>query len=379
MVFPSRSSIPPPIPRPAMGPPKFAGSTAGSGAPGGRAATGTPLPDRATEHSDRFERVVAYPPPEVLGSANCGNAAESQLGMRRLASGFVSFVVHAMVLLVLAFIATPRHNARPVAIVIDTAAHGEQVDFEDVPVELPVVEREFDTPDPDAVVDIPLDPIEDLPALIDDLQPTDPAPVEFTVTVNEADLMVRMAAAPALDRPLEVAAASGRRGGDPLGGLGLGRGGFDGEVGRRLAVAGARTGDVQVSLAWNNVNDLDLHVVTPFGERIFFGHRLSHCGGCLDVDMNVVPATPQAVENVFWPPARGPRGDYIVFVHHYRQHVRFDPTPFEVHVLVRGRKAVFPGVVAAGQGPVLVTRFNLDGTGLPLEGHRSDLAETPND
>lgn len=41
----------------------------------------------------------------------------------------------------------------------------------------------------------------------------------------------------------------------------------------RLTRVGAKSGDVQVSLIWHNVNDLDLHVVTPSGEHIFFSVR----------------------------------------------------------------------------------------------------------
>ena len=59
------------------------------------------------------------------------------------------------------------------------------------------------------------------------------------------------------------------------------------ELRARLEREGARSSDVQVSLMWNNYNDLDLHVVCPSGERIHGGNRKSACGGHLDVDANV--------------------------------------------------------------------------------------------
>ncbi len=43
---------------------------------------------------------------------------------------------------------------------------------------------------------------------------------------------------------------------------------FSPEFNRRLEREGAQSGDVQFSLMWSNVNDLDLHCVDPSGEKI---------------------------------------------------------------------------------------------------------------
>ena len=69
---------------------------------------------------------------------------------------------------------------------------------------------------------------------------------------------------------------------------------------------GAMTGDVQISLMWENYNDLDLHVVCPSGERIHGGNKKSECNGELDVDANVRPETKKPVENVVWPGVTAP-------------------------------------------------------------------------
>src|SRR5690242_3755857 len=64
----------------------------------------------------------------------------------------------------------------------------------------------------------------------------------------------------------------------------------DAELQRRLDLAGAQSGDVQISLAWNNNNDLDLSCIDPYGELIDGYNQSSRSGGVLDVDMNVTPA-----------------------------------------------------------------------------------------
>jgi ribosomal protein S27E len=58
------------------------------------------------------------------------------------------------------------------------------------------------------------------------------------------------------------------------------------EFAQRLEKAGAKSGDVQITLIWFNVNDLDLHCIEPGGGEIYFGRRRSRSGGELDVDMN---------------------------------------------------------------------------------------------
>jgi hypothetical protein len=298
-------------------------------------------------------------------------AADRFSGLGRYVGGLVSMVIHVLALLLLAILVLPHETKTPLVIVIDNVVHEEIAEVEELAVEVPVMEPEAEFPEPDIdMVEVPMAPMEDHAALLEDMQLGDVTPFELDVAVDEADLLANVPGAHAGEDVLGMVAAGRPR----QGGAGLGGQGFGGEVGRRLAMAGARTGDVQVSLAWNNVNDIDLHVVAPSGERIFFGHRWSRCGGGLDVDMNVTPATPHAVENIFWPHDRAPRGEYAVLVHHFCLHVRLDPTPFEVHVLVRGRKAVFRGVVSASQGPVLVARFNLDGEGLPVE---AIVPETP--
>lgn len=77
---------------------------------------------------------------------------------------------------------------------------------------------------------------------------------------------------------------------------------------------------MRVSLAWSNYDDLDLHVIEPDGNHIYFGNK----SGKLDVDMNAGGGhTREPVENVRW--IRSLRdGLYRVFVHQYSKRESVD-------------------------------------------------------
>jgi hypothetical protein len=99
------------------------------------------------------------------------------------------------------------------------------------------------------------------------------------------------------------------------------------------------TGDVQVTLRWETSADLDLHVVDPWGEEIYFSHRQSQSGGELDVDANAgcrtQPYSP--VENIYWPTGGAPYGTYVVSVVDYGDCGTTGYTSYEVIVRLDGR------------------------------------------
>jgi hypothetical protein len=76
------------------------------------------------------------------------------------------------------------------------------------------------------------------------------------------------------------------------------------------------TGDVQATLTWNSTADLDLHVVDPWGEEIYYSERTSDSGGELDVDANAgcEEVMVRPTENIFWPEGDSPPGTYRVHV-----------------------------------------------------------------
>jgi len=119
------------------------------------------------------------------------------------------------------------------------------------------------------------------------------------------------------------------------------------EFSSRLTRAGAQSGDVRVSLIWNNRNDLDLHVINPRGEEIYYAHKTDSHGGMLDVDMNVRGETTKPVENIFWGPGRAPQGRYQIFVRNYGFHeINRAPTPFRVEIKNGNQYSYFDGTVS---------------------------------
>ncbi len=69
---------------------------------------------------------------------------------------------------------------------------------------------------------------------------------------------------------------------------------------------------LRVVLSWDSDGtDLDLHVVSPDGEHVFYGNRVSKNGGALDVDV-----TTGFGPEIYANPAPG-KGVYHVFVNYY--------------------------------------------------------------
>jgi hypothetical protein len=129
---------------------------------------------------------------------------------------------------------------------------------------------------------------------------------------------------------------------------------FSTEMRERLEAAGAKQGAIEIGLSWENTNDLDLHVIDPNGERVFFHRKRCSSGGELDVDRNAScgNVTDRPVEHVVWTEDTPPRGSYTVCVHHFQTCGGVAaPTPFQLEMkigdapprVVRGTSD--PGVV----------------------------------
>lgn len=84
-------------------------------------------------------------------------------------------------------------------------------------------------------------------------------------------------------------------------------------IGGDTLVDRARTignsGELKITLLWDFYADIDLHVIQPNGNRIFYGAKQDYSsGGALDVD-NTVGGSGSA-ENIYW--NQPPKGEYQV-------------------------------------------------------------------
>ena len=135
----------------------------------------------------------------------------------------------------------------------------------------------------------------------------------------------------------------------------------DRELMERLAREGGKSGVVQISLAWDDYNDLDMHVFCPSGERIYFNNRKSECGGELDVDMNVRPKSKTPIENVVWTD-QAPDGEYKIGVHFYRHHRKRrtkKTCQFRLRVVTYGQAKEYSGELTHGDPMSMITSFVL--------------------
>jgi outer membrane protein OmpA-like peptidoglycan-associated protein len=134
------------------------------------------------------------------------------------------------------------------------------------------------------------------------------------------------------------------------------------EMSQRLKREGAKTGSIQISLIWNNYNDIDLHCIDPNGEEIYFGHRRSRTGGELDVDMNAGgPNSNEPVENIYWDHENAKKGEYKVYIKHFRNHNCYDcldPTSYFVRIKYNNIIKEFRGDIHYGQPKREIFRFN---------------------
>lgn len=124
-------------------------------------------------------------------------------------------------------------------------------------------------------------------------------------------------------------------------------------------------GQVQVSVSWDVDSDVDLRVLEPSGNEVYYGATTSDSGGELDLDSNAncdIDGTRN--ENITWEDA-APPGTYTVYVDLYLA-CDVTPTSYVVTVQVAGQPTrTYTGTLTGdgteGQNPTQVATFEVTG------------------
>ena len=119
------------------------------------------------------------------------------------------------------------------------------------------------------------------------------------------------------------------------------------------------SGDITVSVIWGTHDDLDLHVITPNDNRIYYGNTCAD-GGVLDIDENAssydLSDTP--VENVYF--AEPLNGHYEVYVRDYRDRTESISTHYLVVVKIGNDVEEFEGDIDVSGTEDLIIEFDYD-------------------
>ena len=123
-----------------------------------------------------------------------------------------------------------------------------------------------------------------------------------------------------------------------------------------------QSGELRFHMHFNNhiENDIDLHVIEPNGNHLYFSNPSSASGGALDVDCmcDYCPKGPS--ENIFWSKNQAGTGIYEIWVQHFTScFEESSDSEFTLFVLEGDQvKASLEGRLNAGQSPVLYYQFS---------------------
>jgi hypothetical protein len=128
------------------------------------------------------------------------------------------------------------------------------------------------------------------------------------------------------------------------------------ETKKRADAAGLQRGRLDVTLAWNGREDLDLHVYCP-GGHLYYGQK-SACGGVLDQDRNasLANAEEHPIEHATWE-QEPPAGMYRIVVNYLTHGLPLRPVPFTVLVRNGDQERSYPGVAEKFDVEIEVARL----------------------
>ncbi|MCR5594110.1 MAG: zinc-ribbon domain-containing protein [Saccharofermentans sp.] len=128
----------------------------------------------------------------------------------------------------------------------------------------------------------------------------------------------------------------------------------------QIEILEAGQGEITVSMIWSTHDDLDLHVITPEQNRIYYANRTAD-GGTLDIDMNAssYDLADFPVENIYFPSPMS--GHYEVYVRDYRDRTEDMSTFYIVRVQIGDDVQEFEGEIDLTDSENMIIEFDYDG------------------
>jgi|LakMenEpi03Aug12_release.lakeMendotaPanAssembly.Ray.scaffolds.fasta_scaffold28241_2 subtilisin family serine protease len=120
------------------------------------------------------------------------------------------------------------------------------------------------------------------------------------------------------------------------------------------------SGDVQILLNWDNINDLDLVCMDPNGEVVWFKNKSVSSGGKLEIDMNAgATKSNNPLENIYWPTGGAPNGTYRVAISYYKQYASVDATNFKATIKYGDSTKIINGAIKSMDKNKSIFEFTL--------------------
>ena len=112
------------------------------------------------------------------------------------------------------------------------------------------------------------------------------------------------------------------------------------------------SGDLRINLQWYCKTDLDLHVIDPCGNEIYFSKRKATCNGgtgILDLDANaLIGTTTRPQENIYW--LKPTPGTYTIKVVCFKWRERSqNPISYNISIVDKNGRVDKRGTIAKGQ------------------------------
>ena len=128
-----------------------------------------------------------------------------------------------------------------------------------------------------------------------------------------------------------------------------------------LNVAHPGGGEVQITVSWDVDADLDLHVLAPDGDEVYFGNTEGDSGGVLDLASSCVEYPVVRNEHIGWSAGTPLPGRYVVRVNHWES-CEVEEIDYIVSIYNHGRTSTFSGTFTGpgneggrGSGRVITT------------------------